>query len=206
MKRLPYFCTVFEQFNWARTEPDGTFSHDLLKARLGVLGSGPTFGYWSVPGGQMPHDDSPALLSRKSGADTFWKTKRSKSYMHGEIMLGEEWPMDVEAWKLKDEKDIPLLFFTDDKPAPKKPEPGAIKDWESWYRWRGLTFASPAAMLMDFPLSVYHLLNVLNVIDPERTGENPQSLVIHYIGAEVELNSLPLYASFPFEVFALVIC
>jgi hypothetical protein len=191
MKRLPYFRSVFEQFHWARMESDGTFSHDLLKARIGVLGSGPAFGYWSVPGGQKPHDDSPSLLLRN---EAFFRTNRSKSYRHGEIMLAGEWPTDVEAWKLKDANDIPLLFFTDERPAPELPSPGVIKDWASWYNWRGLTFASPAAMLMDFPLSVYHLLNVLNVIDPESTGEKRQSLVVHCLGAEVELNFLPLYA------------
>src|ERR1700679_951528 len=146
MRRLPYFGSVFNQFPWARTEPDGTFNHDLLKARLSVLGSGPAFGYWSVPGGQKPHDDSPALLVKNPRAAAFVTTNRSKSYMHGEMMLAEEWSLDAEAWKLKNEKDVPLLFFTDEKPAPKKAEPGAIKDWASWYKWRGLTFASPAAM------------------------------------------------------------
>jgi hypothetical protein len=196
MKRLSYFRSVLEQFCWARIEPDGTFSGDLMKARLGVLGSGPSFGYWSVPGGQKPHDDSPALLAVRPRAEEFITAYRSKSYIHGDIMLAEEWPVDVEAWKIKNEKDTPLLFFTDENPAPKKTDPGAICDWASWYKWRGLTFASPAAVLMDFPLSVYHLLGVLQVIDPESTAEKRQSLIIHYLGAEIELNFLPLYVLF----------
>jgi hypothetical protein len=202
MKRLPYFRSVFEQFHWARMESDGTFSHDLLKARIGVLGSGPTFGYWSVPGGQKPHDDSPSLLVRD---EAFFRTNRSKSYRHGEIMLAKEWPTDVEVWKLKDANDIPLLFFTDERPAPELPSPGVVKDWASWYNWRGLTFASPAAMLMDFPLSVYHLLNVLNVIDLDKTSKKRQSLVVHCLGAEVELNFLPLYALFHYLEVSLLL-
>jgi len=198
MKRQPHFHSVFGQFPWARMESDGSFSHELLKARLGVLGSGLTFGYWSVPGGQKPHNDSSALIGRKETNEAFLKTIRSKSYRHGEIMLAKEWPMDMEAWKLKDAKDIPLLFFTDERPAPEMPSPGAIKDWTSWYKWRGLTVASPAAMLMDFPLSVYHLLNVLNVIDSKSTAKKRQSLVVHCLGAEVELNLLPLYAPFSY--------
>lgn len=51
MERLPYFRSVFEQFSWARIESDSTWVHDLLKAHMGMLGSGPAFEYWSVPGG-----------------------------------------------------------------------------------------------------------------------------------------------------------
>lgn len=194
MKRLPQFRSVLEQFQWSRVETDGTFSHDLMKARLMVLGSGPAFGYWSVPGGQKPHDDSPAMISTDSKMRAFLKTNRAKSYMHGEIMLAEEWPTDTGAWKLKDPKQIPLLFFTDECPPPKKVEPGEIKDWNSWYKWRGLTFASPAAMLMDVPLSVYHILTeTLHVVDPNSTPDKRQNLVVHFIGAEVELNLLPLH-------------
>ena len=148
--RLPYFRSVFEQFPWARIEPDGTCSHDLLKARIGVLGSGPTFGYWSVPGGQKPHDDSPDILSSNPRPRTHLSRDRPKSYMHGDVMLVEEWPTDIEAWKLREEKQIPLLFFTDESPAPKKVEAGTIKDWASWYQWRGLAFTSPAAVPHGF--------------------------------------------------------
>ena len=47
---------------------------------------------------------------------------------------------------------------------------------------------------MHYPLTVYHLLvNVLNVASPNRGPQNDrQTLYIHYLGAEVELNMLPL--------------
>ncbi|KZS88092.1 hypothetical protein SISNIDRAFT_460149 [Sistotremastrum niveocremeum HHB9708] len=61
--------------------------------------------------------------------------------------------------------------------------------------WRGLDLASPAALLLDFPLSVFYLVTkVLGLIDPSSTPENRQKLTIHYIGAEVELNFLPLFS------------
>ena len=47
---------------------------------------------------------------------------------------------------------------------------------------------------MRYPLTIYHLLvNVLNVASPSRgSPDDRQTLYIHYLGAEVELNLLPL--------------
>lgn len=118
---------------------------------------------------------------------------RSENYMHGEVMLGREWPTDVDAWKLKDPKLIPRLFFDDEFPPPQKPVPGQVRDWKSWYEWRGLSMESPVALMMDFPLSVYYLiLDVLKVVRVEPSSDKQQKLDLQYLGAEVELNYLPL--------------
>lgn len=82
-----------------------------------------------------------------------------------------------------------LGAVNDDPPL--RPKPGEVKDWKSWYDWRGLSLESPAALLMDAPLSTYHLLvNILKVADP--SGAKPQTLNVHYLGVEIELNFLPL--------------
>ncbi|KZP24589.1 hypothetical protein FIBSPDRAFT_918746 [Athelia psychrophila] len=192
MKRLPHFRAVLEQFSWSRVEKDGTFPLGLIKARLGVLGAGGAqFGYWSGPGGQQSHDSSAYEISKPSGPEF---SMRSKEYMHGDIMLGKEWPSHVKMWKI-DEKHIPRIVFTDEHPCPRKVAAGDIKDWSGWYEWRGLTLDSPAALLMDVPLSVYHLLvNVLRVVRTDSTPEYRQSLKVHYIGAEYEINLLPLFS------------
>ncbi|KZP24904.1 hypothetical protein FIBSPDRAFT_929497 [Athelia psychrophila] len=192
MKRVPHFRAVVEQFSWSRVETDGTFPWELIKARFGVLGAGGLrFGYWSTPGGIKSHDTSAHELLKPSGVEY---TKRSKDYMHGDIMLENEWPTDIELWKIE-EKHVPHLFFTDEYPWPKKVKTGDIKDWKSWYQWRGLTFDSPAALLMDGPLSIYHLLvNVLHVVQTDSTPEKRQSLKVHFIGAESEMNFLPLFS------------
>lgn len=187
MQRIPELQAVLNQFTWGRIESDGTFAQDLVKARLGVLGSGPSFGYWSVPGGQQAHD-----IPRSQQAKGTW-VPRSKDYIHGEVMLGQEWPTDIEAWKLKDPKLVPRLFFEDEFPPPQKPLPGQVKDWKSWYEWRGLSTESPVALMMDFPLSVYYLiLDVLKVVRVDSSSAKQQKLNLHYLGAEVELNYLPL--------------
>jgi hypothetical protein len=94
---------------------------------------------------------------------------RSREYMHGTVMFGNEWPTEAEAWKLDCNSAkgslTPCLSFTQESPAPKK---------QSWRTWRGLSFDkfdSPAALLMHYPLSVYHLLvDILRVVDQSITS------------------------------------
>jgi hypothetical protein len=74
------------------------------------------------------------------------------------------------------------------------PKAKEVKDWKSWYEWRRLPLESPAALLMHFPLTVYWLLvDTLKVTSPQAgSTEERKSLVVHYIGAETELNFLPM--------------
>lgn len=207
MQRVPEFRRVAEQFPWMRLESDGVFYLDLFKARRNLLGSGPLFGWWSTRGGEQPHDQNEADLGKmKTSPDMFMTLfkpsagqvpsvrPRPGTYIHGEIMLSDSWPTDIEGWKLKDEW-VPRLFFDEKVSPPPPPTPGQVKDWASWYEWRGFSMESPASLLMDYPLSVYHLLvDVLKVIDPAHSAglRGRQELLVHYLGAEIELNFLPL--------------
>jgi hypothetical protein len=48
-------------------------------------------------------------------------------------------------------------------------------------------------LMMDYPMSVYHLLvDILKVVDVGSAPNERKTLDVHYIGAEVELNFLPL--------------
>lgn len=189
----------------------GTFALDLYKARQSLLGSDLSFGYWRVAGGPKIHDigfsamrqlfDAPPelqqfVLTGKPTKNYPPKLKPGeKLYIHGGVMLEDSWPTDVEAWHFEDETWVPRLFFggsgaaNDDPPVRQKP--GQVKDWKSWYEWRGLSLESPAALLMDAPLSTYHLLvDILKVADT--SGAKRQVLEVHYLGVETELNYLPL--------------
>ena len=185
MKRHPYFTSQLKQFPWARIELDGTFNHRIFEARLGVYGPGIKFGFWSVPVAPDMHDKREEL-------------PHPEGYIHGEMMLQQQWPGDIDTWKLghlNAKGDIiPRLSFTTEFPPPSRVEPGQIKDWQSWYTWRGLSMASPAALLMHYPLSVYHILvDILQIAKYRDISTECQALQIHYIGAEKELNHLPLY-------------
>ncbi|KAK0466135.1 uncharacterized protein EV420DRAFT_1510022, partial [Desarmillaria tabescens] len=59
--------------------------------------------------------------------------------------------------------------------------------WDAWHEWRRLPKESPAALLMSFPLSAYWL--IVHCLKGKRV-----QLRIHAIGAEVELNYLPLFS------------
>ena len=185
MKRHPCFTSQLKQFPWARIELDATFNHRIFEARLGVYGPGIKFGFWSVPVAPDMHDKKEEL-------------PHPEGYIHGEMMLQQQWPGDIDTWKLghlNTKGDIiPRLSFTTEFPPPSRVEPGQIKDWQSWYTWRGLSMASPAALLMHYPLSVYHILvDILQIAKYRDVSTERQALQIHYIGAEKELNHLPLY-------------
>lgn len=198
MKRLPYFQALTSQFPWARVESDGTTYHPLVAARFNVYGSGLEFGHWSVPGGARAHDEFypnehfAKVLAPWKGVLTDYK----KGYQHGQVMLETEWPTDVQSWKI-DEDLIPRLFFDDERLPPAQNTSGLVTDWKSWHEWRGLPLRSPAALLMTYPMTVYQLLTatlgVVNLRDLQDSNGPRRKLKIHYIGAEVELNSVPLY-------------
>lgn len=188
MLRVPEVRAVLKPFPWGKIESDGTFAESLIRAYFGVLGA-QGYGYWSEAGGSAPHQLQPNTMG---GHDNPFCVNPAESYQDGYLLFLDRHLDNKEGWKLED-RLIPKLQF----------EPGSepligssanVVDWKSWYQWRSLPFDSPAALLMHYPLTTYHLLvNVLNVASPScGSPGNRQTLDIHYLGPEVELNMLPL--------------
>ncbi|EIM89065.1 uncharacterized protein STEHIDRAFT_53174 [Stereum hirsutum FP-91666 SS1] len=199
MKHAPYFREQLLHIPWSRLEKDNSFNWDVVKIRLGILGEGLRFGYWSHPYGHRTHDESPTEIEETTGLPAEPTGPRgSPDYMHGQVMLNAAWSLSRidRQWKLSDHTQIPTLFFADERDAPSRPEPGEVKDWETWYKWRGLPLSSPMALLMDRVLSVHHILvNVLRVADVKQVGgSSPTVITVHYLGGEVELNFIPLFS------------
>ncbi|KAJ7328730.1 hypothetical protein DFH08DRAFT_883117 [Mycena albidolilacea] len=146
MPQLPYFQAQLSQFPWGRLERDGTFSNKFLQARFDVLDSDyRKAGFWAVPERLNPHDISNDPLSNSAAQPFMRPNTNLKGYAHGAMMLAlEEWPSDVEGWKLQDDAFIPHIFFTAQFPPPGRPRPGQVRDWKSWYDWRRLSLESPA--------------------------------------------------------------
>ncbi|PNT75112.1 hypothetical protein BRADI_1g27807v3 [Brachypodium distachyon] len=67
-----------------------------------------------------------------------------------------------------------------------------LASWEEYYRWRSLPLHSPAAVLLHWPLTLYHCLQ-LSRIQASRCDAN-DTLRIHYLGPEKELLQLPVFA------------
>ncbi|KAJ6565797.1 hypothetical protein DFH09DRAFT_1157049 [Mycena vulgaris] len=197
MPQLPYFQGQLTQFPWGRIERDGTFSNKFLQARLDVLDSDyRKAGFWAIPEQLNPHDVPDDPLYTVNAPSFKPAPQDNTGYAHGAMMLAlEEWPSDVEGWKLRDEALIPHIFFSAEYPPPERPRPGQVKDWKSWYEWRALSLESPAAVLMAHVLTTYYLLTeTLKVVNFQRPSGEKQVVDVHYLGAETELNYLPLFS------------
>ncbi|KAJ7582286.1 hypothetical protein C8J56DRAFT_1056434 [Mycena floridula] len=158
LQERPHFQSVYQQFPWAHIHSGGSANHELTRAQFKVLGCGLDVGFWTWPERSAPHDDEPdGILLVPDHPSNSIPSPRMKSYRHGEIMLAESWPGDTKGWMLEPTL-IPRLEFSFQFPPPDQVRDGQVKDWKSWYEWRGLPLASPAANLMDAPLTVYYLL------------------------------------------------
>lgn len=65
-----------------------------------------------------------------------------------------------------------------------------ITNWQEYYLVRGIDLDSPVAILLSFPMTVYHL--IANVLKLNR-DPLPSRIVIHYIGVEKEVCHLPIW-------------
>ncbi|GJJ13812.1 hypothetical protein Clacol_008069 [Clathrus columnatus] len=178
MSKVSIFQTILQQFPWARIENDGTFRYRIVLASRGLLGNGREFGFWS---------EEPCC--NEHGLDTFeWGTSLMQSN-HLDEKTG---------WKLPDD-EIPWLTFDENSSGSHKPPtfPPSFEDnWKSYYEWRGLPLTSTAALLLHWPLSIYRILEKLKLTPSgERRSVNGErkSLLVHYIGAEEELDYLPIF-------------
>ncbi|KAK7043322.1 zinc finger MYND domain-containing protein 15 [Favolaschia claudopus] len=192
MERREYYDSIVKSFPWGRLEADGTFNLDIARARFGVLGGTGT-GYWSHRGGTVSH--SHQTESRPEAYPSAVRELFSAfHHMDGADLLKSKHLTDIEGWKLE-EAFIPYIDFPS---AEKRPAllMSTLDSWDAWYEWRKLPKASPAALLMSFPLTVYRLLvHCLEVTSPAHASPNKcRPLSIHLLGAEVELNYLPIFA------------
>ncbi|KDQ63825.1 hypothetical protein JAAARDRAFT_119592 [Jaapia argillacea MUCL 33604] len=191
MQKVPMIQNLLTQFPWGRVESDGSFSDDIVRSRFKLLG-GKGFGYWSQAGGFQAHLANAS--SPQSPAPKLPPLAANKDYRHGYPLLDSKHVDDNGGWKLE-QKFIPRLAL-DSETTPIIASKSNVVDWDSWYSWRMVPKDSPAALLMHFPLSVYQLLvHVLRVANPKwGSPSRRQKVVVHYVGAEVELNFIPIFA------------
>lgn len=179
MERLPQTQAIIKSFPWGRLESDDSFNFDIARGRFEVLGTS-GYGYWSHQGG---------LVARSATVTGF-------GCLSGEDLLRNNHLSDGEGWKLPPNL-IPHRNFSSPATRPKlvtEFEPGIV-DWDSWYRWRKLTKESPAALLMNYPMSVYQIIVNCLELTSTKAGKPDQriALRLHLLGTKFELNYLPLY-------------
>jgi hypothetical protein len=119
------------------------------------------------------------------------------------MLLEPGLPLHTHSWRIPSAQIHHLSF---DEPESKSRIPtlhdnNFVQDWATWYTWRKLERDSPVALRMDMVLTVYHLLTkVLGVVDTAQAATKARrKLTIHYVGAEKELNIIPLYVPIRFS-------
>ncbi|XP_063043208.1 zinc finger MYND domain-containing protein 15-like isoform X2 [Engraulis encrasicolus] len=91
---------------------------------------------------------------------------------------------------LKKESDILMRTAPHNAPNLKSP----LVSWQKYFSWRGLSLASPVAVLLSSPLSIYYIITSLVPQDfPELNILKKQSLKIHIIESYREFNSLLMF-------------
>lgn len=187
MEKLPRTQAITRSFPWGRLESDGSFNFDIARGHFEVLGASGN-GYWSH------HGD---LVVRSAATPGF-------DHLDGEDLLGNNHLSDKEGWKLPS-KLIPHRAFLSPATRPKMVTEfkQGIRDWDSWYLWRKLEKESPAALLMNYPMSVYQIVVECLELTSANAGKPGQrvALHLHLLGIKSELNYLPLcvysYSSLP---------
>ncbi|KAJ7210802.1 hypothetical protein GGX14DRAFT_565402 [Mycena pura] len=196
--------TLIKSFPWGRVEPDGTFYHDCALARFNVLG-GDGFGFWSQSGwGLFEEEEEDEFLKIHLQQCPAWgeKWKRDKekralvTFIDGQDLLKEAHLNDADGWKLPASLTVRRCFPPSAEELPPSRLCSLIRTWDEWHSWRGVSKSSPASLLMHFPLSIYWMivntlkLTCITSVEPN----NRPRLTIHYIGAEKELNFVPIFS------------
>lgn len=83
---------------------------------------------------------------------------------------------------------------------PRSPLSTYLRSWEDYYTWRGLPFHSPAALLLHWPLTIYHCFQLY--ASQSLIPAAADKLCIHYLGPEKELSQIAVLA----ELRALLPC
>ncbi|PAN13933.1 hypothetical protein GQ55_2G361900 [Panicum hallii var. hallii] len=74
---------------------------------------------------------------------------------------------------------------------PENPVPAVLASWEDYYQWRSLPLHSPVAVLLHWPLTLYHCLQLYRLQTSKYDGQD--TLCIHYLGPEKELLQLATF-------------
>ncbi|KAJ7186975.1 hypothetical protein C8R46DRAFT_1058481 [Mycena filopes] len=191
MEDWPEVDAIQKLFPWSADVPgpnEVVSIANQIEVLLGLQGSTAANGYWREPqfDGKLHDADSPG------------RTLLGGYVCHGSMLLQSTLPSHIKSWTLPSAQ-IPHLEFVAPESKSRVPalhDNDFVNDWPSWYEWRKLPRESPVALRMDMVLTVYHLLTkVLNVVDTStKASVSRRALNIHFVGAEKELNIIPLFS------------
>lgn len=162
-KILTEYKRVVDQFPWTDIGYDihGVFNEAFVLAQFGLCGKGrQKFGYWAV------YETEDERIAEDELLDAPW----------GKLT-------EVEGWRLPPQQ-IPSLELENSDNCPDFP-PAFEDTWKSYFKWRRLPMASPAAMRLHWPMSVYACMKELGFVDLEIRER--RRLTVFYVGARVRI-------------------
>ncbi|KAK7044960.1 zinc finger MYND domain-containing protein 15 [Favolaschia claudopus] len=166
------FTKLLAQFPWTNIgyAEGGDFCDLLLLLPFGLLGTTrDKVGYWAL------HVRGDSQLGDLKGFEAPWER------------LSEE-----DGWRLPKAQIPSLELSAPDATLPSFP-PNFEETWTSYYEWRGLPITSPAALLLQWPMTVYACLKELG-FDPCAAVSKPRrKLTVFYVGAREEICFIPLF-------------
>ncbi|TDL23630.1 hypothetical protein BD410DRAFT_143033 [Rickenella mellea] len=164
MEEAPAMNAILRQFPWGRMKLKGLFQFQMFLASRNLLGDAPSFAYWQ---------------------DT------CKPYYGGRL-LEEKYLCAEEGWKLPLD-EIPNLTFHHRKPPARCPPSSQMQDWKSYHEWRGLPMTSPAALILQLPLTIYRLLHLLGMTPDAHADKRRRSMAVYYLCAANEVDYLSIF-------------
>ncbi|KAK9675737.1 hypothetical protein RND81_11G027000 [Saponaria officinalis] len=75
---------------------------------------------------------------------------------------------------------------------PVSPLTKQLSSWKEYYKWRSIPLDSPAALLLQWPLTIYRAVQ-LNVHRMPNSEASKEILNIHYLGPDTELSQLAVF-------------
>ncbi|XP_058072521.1 uncharacterized protein LOC131221322 [Magnolia sinica] len=96
----------------------------------------------------------------------------------------------LDSWGSLDDGDYPPDSPFDGRD--KNCNPILLSGWSEYYNLRSLPLSSPVAVLLSYPLTVYHILTALS-IGCKNLLLKGREVIVHYLGPEGELDWMPAF-------------
>ncbi|KAJ7085579.1 hypothetical protein C8R44DRAFT_821485 [Mycena epipterygia] len=163
------FKKILKQFPWSDIGYDvhGEFHDQIVLLPFGLLGtSREKVGYWVM------NVRGDAQLGNREAFETPWR------------------PLNEDDGWLLPKAQVPSLALHAVYPSfPPKFE----ETWAGYYQWRGLPMTSPAAILLQWPMTVYACLKELG-FEPCVLIPGPRrKLTVFYVGTRDEICFIPVF-------------
>ncbi|KAJ6592677.1 hypothetical protein B0H19DRAFT_1245516 [Mycena capillaripes] len=114
---------------------------------------------------------------------------RATNFINGQDLLKKRYLDDDEGWKLPTDRVVPRDFSRIQRLSRAS---SPLRNWDDWHTWRSVPNSSPAYLLIHYPMSIYWMLTETLNVASLGSKEPRAHLTVHYIGAELELNFIPI--------------